>query len=358
MMALSTLGKMSATLNEWFPDREALSSDLGRLESRKITHWSEKIQYGGIVVGVIAIIASIVFAQYIFIAPGTVLVIQGSVAAYHLNDIRYLKTVEDYIEILNRRVNMMSEKIFLMKKTNEDLKKNVGEFKESIAKFQRDTIASEKNLQQRTKELSVVSEDLKHRKDELDKLKELLKPLYEQIDGVTHKMEKEITRFSEGHTLLAQKVADFNIGMHAFNTRAHAMAEEVDLFDKETDEFEENIRSLSDKVSDLKKLIKLQKELHQVFAEEQKKLKNEIGVLDEADDKIVLGVQKVHDVSHSLEETAKIFGKSSEDLAQLRQLLPLIHLLQEFNELMKTRPQEKASDILKQIIKKMAKKNE
>ena len=130
---------------------------------------------------------------------------------------------------------MMKDEDVALKKDEEDIKTQNQNFQTMIDQ-------AKQNESQAMQQLTAVTDNLKRREEEIESLKNSLKPLYDEIDGATEKMHKELLRYSEGQPLLTKKIEDFKKGVNSLQNEDHQITTEEDLFNKETHEVESNIR--------------------------------------------------------------------------------------------------------------------
>ncbi len=323
------------------PPTEA-EKKMGSLVNRSGGHWSIYVEELGFVVGLVVAVASYVMGQYQLIAAGLTISALSGLAVYELNDMRYLKTVEEYIEILSQKVTLIGTQIGLIRQTDQHIHTDIEETEKAADKYELEAQNAEKTLSEKLLELEKVKKDLAQKETEFEEVSKKLLEVYKKVDGATNHMEEEVKGFSETHELLQGDVRKFIANVNAENIEVDKVEKEVGEIDVKSSDFAKQLTQLYQVLDKLQGLIELLKKLHQASFDE----KNNISKLEATKDKIMEIAKAIQISSLEVLEAKDLEGKTADKIQKVNRdaTLALSTKLSEYIQLLQQKKEKGKSD--------------
>lgn len=308
-MSSAVLNAADAALSLRSDLSDVAAGQEGDLQGRRVTHWSYYAFIAGSVVGAIVAIAgfalvnSVGFMAYVVGAAGVLLAVTSGFAALYVKKFGILKTLDDYIRELAKRVQDFSSNILFLKSENQKLKQISKDLQEVPQDWREQIQKGKEAMQDKINELSKVAKKLQDTEAKLQKFAGVA----DDIQLQTKKLSESALEFSKGNDFLKQSVQKLEKHVTKLNEDNEDMAKQVMLFDAATDEFEAVSKRLGLQVKVFDDLFELMKKMDESAKERM------AGLTQEVDD-LQAAAKKIQEDAQQLDQSTK---KYDDIIAQL-----------------------------------------
>lgn len=277
----------------------------GDLKSRKVIPLSFFLLLGGAFVGGVVAVAALVLKQYAIIVSGVILCITNGIGAYEIKRLSLTKVIEDYIQLLAKKIALLYEWNKKANSLNNQLGKSEKELSIDVENYKKATAEGEKKIRDQALKIASLTEELK-------KIKEGLISLYDPLKNAVNTFINTGNSFLEANKMEKGQFSELVQDITQLNSLNTAL-------NKEEDVFKENLASI-------KKLYEKAANILSIFPEIFKELQKKIEDEKKENQKLQTQINelKVFNLSIS-EHIQKMQAKEKEYkdlLAQLQALLP------------------------------------
>ncbi|CRX38825.1 hypothetical protein [Estrella lausannensis] len=292
----------------------------GEMGGRRYRHWSFWVLAAGATVGAVAAVAAFIFSVQAIAWPSVFIFVTNSIGAYYIRKFDTLRELEDYVDLMAKKIKILSTIILDLKRINQGLSSTADKLEENRHKTEDLFREEEEKINHSAAEFEKIAQKLADTERKLEKIKEL----YDNLQKGVLEFSKEVGKL-EGHgqqfELKLKEMAE-TIGS------SMRVLEGLDAEDKEFDELnavynrlnEANLKFLSEFQGELGKVLGLFEEAENIRAilesrsEQLARISHEFGShLDR--------LEKLEKKESGLSKDAATVGKTTEVLTKLIETL-------------------------------------
>lgn len=297
----------------------------GTLNGKTISPpWSYYVLVGGAIIGTISAVVATIVSMTPVIVGGIILMATNALGAYYIKSLGNLKTLEDYVQILSKKIKLLVSQIINLKKDNNVLAENIKNLQKVVADDKKIFDDGAKQIEDKSKELDKVASELSETQKKLADIQKV----YDSFSGAVGAIADDLSKFTAGNITMNTLLT--NLGGYISNLQAVADTLNHDFADlkNQTVSFDLHNKDLSKLIDSLTLQINLFMKIHDESQKQISALETQVANLTKVDQDVSSNASKVEDyekqladVKDQLKQLLDAYQKPVGDLVQYLQAL-------------------------------------